>query len=160
MCELISFDRTCWDGVVYSSWFDFMAILGWGQLVSLKEIHPSVIRCCSIYVIHLGLLHECAGVMWFGKWFKIFNFEYSLSQCTVCHYSFWGHIIESIGHQMHVAYKDFCSYCSHHPIECSQPAFTKGQVALIESTCFLSLLQLSSYAYLRVLFFLFFGVGG
>ena len=39
---------------------------------------------------------------------------------------FLGHIIESIGHQTHVAYKDFRSYCSHHPLECSQPASTKG----------------------------------
>ena len=98
--------------------------------------------------------------MWFGKWFTIFTFEFILPN-VLAHFNlkenvsfhmrddffkhprkvlldlgFWGHTSESIGHQMHVAYKDFRSYCSHHRIECSQPAFTKGQVALLESKCF------------------------
>ena len=32
------------------------------------------------------LMHVSRGT-WFGKWFEIFNFEYSLSQCPVCSYS-------------------------------------------------------------------------
>ena len=66
---------------------------------------------------------------------------------------FSGHTTESTGHQMHVASKDFRSYCSHHPIECSQPRFTKGRVALIES-CFAATSPVK-----QGVFFLFFGGG-
>ena len=151
------FDTTCWDDVV-SFWFDFMAILGWGQLVSLKGFHLSAFVVFNLCYPPWPCSCMCrADVVWQVVWdfqFRVQSVRFNMLNCMwrkvsfhmhdsfnhprnmLLDLGFWGHIIESIGHQMHVAYKDFRSYCAHHVIECSQPAFTKGQVSLIESTFF------------------------
>ena len=95
-----------------------MCPVGCGLASGLRLI-SSLVCPSALYVRYSVLLFKivCEGkylFIWFLQPSKEYNCWTLGLGCNM---------IESIGNQKHVAYKDFRSYCSHHPIELSLRAF-------------------------------------